>query len=47
MSKALPDNNKIFDKVMIMTFFMTSYCILGSVWVEKIENRNLFVFHLI
>ena len=24
---------------------MTSPCILGSVLVEKVENRNFFVFH--
>ena len=24
---------------------MTSSFILGSVWVEKVENRNFFVFH--
>ena len=41
MSKALPENNKIFD---VMT--TTSSCILGSVWVKKnIENRKFFVFH--
>ena len=28
-----------------MTFFMTSFCILGSVRVEKVDNRNFFVFN--
>ena len=26
---------------------MTSSCILGSVWVKKVENPNFFVFYLI
>ena len=45
MSKALPWNNKIFDDIMNMTFFMTSSSISGSVRVKKVENRNFFVFH--
>ena len=24
---------------------MTSFCILGSVWVKKVENPNFFVFY--
>ena len=46
MSKALPGNNKTFDDVMT-DIFMTSPCILGSVWVKKAENPNFFVFHQI
>ena len=26
---------------------MTSSCILGSVWLKKVENPNFFVFNLI
>ena len=44
MSKAFPRNNKTFDDVMTMTFFMTSSCILGSVQVEKSRKSELLRF---
>ena len=44
MSTALPGNNKTFDDIITMMFFMTSSCILASVRVKKAENPNFFVF---
>ena len=33
--KALPGKDKTFDDIITMTFFMTSSCILGSVWLKS------------
>ena len=34
---------KFYQK--IIKHFMTSSCILGSIWVENSRNQNFFVFH--
>ena len=42
MVKAPPGNN---NYVMILTFLMTSSCILGSVWVKKAKTPNFFILY--